>query len=134
MLQKDTTKLTGFAGRLAYVRWLRARGHRNPESDKELAEATGVGYPWLAKWKSRRDAPDTRSILTTFIRGLGLTHAQGEWLLDGHGEPPEPALWKEWSDRPSYRRVAEQIETFTTDAKPAAKTPRRVGNHRKGMP
>lgn len=85
---------TGFDKRLAYVRWLRARGRPAPESDRELAAATGVGYPWLSKWKSRSDAPDSREQATKLCQGLGVDAA---WLLDNIGMPPEPELWRAWS-------------------------------------
>lgn len=128
MSQKDT----GFSRRLAYIRWLRARGRPAPETDKELAESTGVGVPWLQKWKSRPDAPDTRSIAHTFVRGLGLTPAQGIWLLDGTGEPPEPPMWKGWKVSPRFA----QLDTLTDPPEPRApKTSRRVSSgKRKGLP
>lgn len=90
MSQKDT----GFHRRLAYVRWLRARGRAAPESDRELADATGVGYPWLNKWKGRKDAPDSHEMRIAFANGLKV---DGAWLFDNKGTPPEPELWSYWN-------------------------------------
>lgn len=83
----------GFAARLAYVRWLRNRGQLRAETDAELAEATGVGLPWLTKWKARDDAPNDRAITKRFAAGLGVSD---DWLIDGRGDAPEPALWRMW--------------------------------------
>lgn len=106
MSQQDA----GFAGRLAYLRWLRARGRAAPETDREVAAAAGVGYPWFTKWKSRADAPDSHVIRERFLRGL---HLDSTWIFDGQGEPPEPDLWRRWLERPSYLRVmAETPPTY----------------------
>lgn len=121
MSQKDTD----FGRRLAYVRWLRARGRPAPESDRELAAATDVGYPWLSKWKSRSDAPDSYEMRERFRRGLEL---ETSWLFDGQGEPPEPQLWQHWLAQPSYLRVAEQVPIYGQEVrktKPAKRARKR---------
>ena len=92
---------SGFAERLAYVRWLRDRGRLKPETDGELATATGVTAGWIAKWKGREDSPNDRRMSGQFVSGLGV---DGGWLLDGAGTPPEPELWQAWSS------VARRIE------------------------
>lgn len=95
---------TGFNTRLAYLRWLRARGRAAPETDRELAAAAGVGYPWFQKWKTRTDAPDSRELGRKLCRGLDADEA---WLLDGIGAPPEPGLWKVWTSTPA-KNVAQE--------------------------
>lgn len=83
----------GFAARLAYVRWLRDLGALAPESDRALAQRAGVGYEWLAKWKKRSDAPETRSPGKLLAKALD---ADPNWLLDAEGQPPQPDMWARW--------------------------------------
>lgn len=87
---------SGFADRLAYVRWLRARGRRAPETDAEFAEAVGVTYGWLSKWKLRPDAPEGRTETGALTRALGPNGVTSDWLFDGKGSAPEPEQWKRW--------------------------------------
>lgn len=107
---------SGFAERLAYVRWLRSRGRIAPESDRELAQALGVGEQWLRKWKSRPDAPDGRKeaqAIAGALAPLGVTIA---WLYDEQGPPPEPALWAVWSGRPVTQPAAIEIPLEPEDS------------------
>lgn len=86
----------GFAGRLAYLRWLRTVGREGPETDAELAAALGVGVKWLRKWKRRAEAPEGRTealAIATALEAMGVTVG---WLYDGKGPTPRPKLWREW--------------------------------------
>jgi hypothetical protein len=86
----------GFADRLAYVRWLRARGKRAPETDTEFAANVGVGAKWLGKWKNKPNAPEGRTeaaAISAALAGMGVSL---DWLYDGKGSPPEPIAWKRW--------------------------------------
>lgn len=111
---------TGFAVRLAYVRWLRARRFRVPETDRQLAKATGVSEAWLYKWKDRHDSPDSRAHAYKLADGLGVDR---EWLLDNSGTPPEPKLWNDWmswrrkpaEELPAYMDFSLQIEMPIVD-------------------
>jgi len=87
---------TGFADRLAYVRWLRMRGRVAFENDREFAEALGVTYGWFAKWKSRRDAPEARKETNALARALEPMGVTYDWLFDNIGEAPEPEMWRDW--------------------------------------
>lgn len=112
---------TGFNARLAYLRWLRARGRTTPETDRELAASTGVGYPLLTKWKSRRDAPDSYETREKFRKGLALTSS---WLFDGLGQPPEPFLWSYWIGAvgtPATRAKVPQLPITRVSEPPPAK-------------
>jgi hypothetical protein len=117
--------------RLAYVRWLRSRGRVKPEGDSELAAATGVGLPWLNKWKNRADAPNDRSITNRFSRALGVSDA---WLIDGDGEPPRPQLWGIWSEGASTPTAdAQQVAAPAlneTRGRASAKKARKKGSGR----
>lgn len=84
----------GFRERLAYLRWLRARGRLRAETDAEVATALGVGEKWLTKWKGRADAPEGRTEEAAIKASIGAQPAQ--WLYDGTGPAPEPARWREW--------------------------------------
>lgn len=84
----------GFSGRLAYLRWLRARGRVSAPSDREFADELEVGESWLRKWKFREDPPERRTEEAAFVRTFG--KAAATWLYEGLGLPPEPMLWKEW--------------------------------------
>jgi len=107
--------------RLAYVRWLRARGRASAETDRELATATGVGYPWLQKWKTRPDAPDSREQGRKLCEGLGI---DGAWLLDNKGAAPEPELWQHWL---ASQRAAAITQIPASAFKPA----RKIGSARR---
>lgn len=105
---------TGFADRLAYVRWLRNRGRLVPETDTEFASSVGVGTKWLTKWKSRPDAPEGRTemlALEEALKPLGVVTA---WLYDGKGQPPEPRLWKDWVAALEKARPAVPASAFTS--------------------
>lgn len=117
----------GFRGRLAYVRWLRARGRVQPESDRDLALAVGVTEGWLYKWKDRIDPPDSRKHSDALCAGLGV---DSEWLLYARGTPPEPPMWKAWLISPKLAA----LETAGDEAQPRTKPTRRVGGGRKGLP
>lgn len=90
----------GFAGRLAYVRWLRSRGRVKLETDREFAAAMGVNYPWFAKWKTRTEAPDGRTETGAMAEALRPYGVTPDWLFDAKGSPPEPALWTIWLNGP----------------------------------
>lgn len=82
-----------FSERLAYARWVRQLRTRGAESDKQLAELSGLSYVWLSKWKKRPDAPTERLLCRALARYL---FVEEDWLLDGEGEPPRPDLWPDW--------------------------------------
>lgn len=103
----------GFAERLAYVRWLRARGRISPESDRELATALHVGESWVRKWKTRADAPEGRSEQKALEAALGAVLVA--WLYDDEGAPPQPALWAAW--RAGWR--AESVLPLPVEPDPA---------------
>lgn len=86
----------GFRDRLAYVRWLRARGKTKMERDTELAEGLGVGYEWLKKWGRRAEAPQGRREYDAIRRALTPIGVSVDWLYDGIGETPHPELWAFW--------------------------------------
>jgi len=86
----------GFAERLAYLRWLLNRGRTDPITDIQLAERLGVGLKWLGKWKSRDEAPNGRSEALRISEAIKPWGASIDWLYDGKGEAPEPALWRAW--------------------------------------
>jgi hypothetical protein len=86
----------GFRDRLAYVRWLRARGKTRMEKDTELAEGLGVGYEWLKKWGRRAEAPEGRTQYEAIRRALEPIGVAVDWLYDGVGETPHPELWAFW--------------------------------------
>lgn len=86
----------GFRERLAYVRWLRARGKTAVEKDTELAEELGVGYEWLKKWAKRSDAPPGRDQFETLARTLAPLGVSADWLYTGRGGTPHPDLWARW--------------------------------------
>lgn len=92
---------SGFAARLAYVRWLRNRGRLANETDKELAAALGVTYGWLTKWKIRNDAPPGRDEARAIIAALSPLGVTEDWLFEGQGTPPEASLWKIWLKGPT---------------------------------
>lgn len=86
----------GFRDRLAYVRWLRARGKTRMEKDTELAEGLGVGYEWLKKWGRRAEAPEGRQQYEAIRRALEPIGVPVDWLYDGIGETPHPEFWAFW--------------------------------------
>lgn len=88
----------GFRERLAFVRWLRAKGRTALESDAELAVALGVGYKWLQKWKTRAEAPEGRTEHDAIAKALKPLGVPVRWLYDGSGAQPWPDLWAYWSD------------------------------------
>lgn len=89
-------QMAGFAGRLAYLRWIRSVGRPRQESDREFAKALGVGEKWLAKWKGSEKAPEGRTEAAAIERALGGL-ALVMWLYDGKGRPPRPELWEAWT-------------------------------------
>lgn len=88
--------MNGFAGRLAYVRWLRAMGQPTPETDRALAERAGVTEAWLRKWQrsvtAPSDYPRMKGLATALDVALG-------WLIEQEGPPPEPEAWTLWQRR-----------------------------------
>lgn len=90
---------TGFRERLAYVRWLRARGQTVVENDTELAAELGVGYEWLKKWAKRSDAPPGLAHYDILAAALAPMGVSVDWLYDGTGAPPSPELWGLWCER-----------------------------------
>jgi hypothetical protein len=93
------TPVTGFAHRLAYLRWLRNRGRVKAETDAEVSAWLGVGLKWLGKWKTRRDAPEGRTEARAVSAALRAIGVELDWLYDGAGDPPEPERWGEWLAR-----------------------------------
>lgn len=121
----QTVAKSGFAYRLAYVRWLRQRGRTDFETDRELAGALGVGVPWFAKWKGSPESPDTRSqirAIVTALAPLGVTEA---WLIDGEGPAPEPNLWRWWTAPPIEHPPARTHDDVPVARPQAAKKSRR---------
>lgn len=90
----------GFADRLAYIRWLRSRGRRAAETDREFAAAIGVTYGWFTKWKVRLDAPPGRTEARAILAALRPSGVTEEWLFDAKGKPPEHELWDVWVKGP----------------------------------
>lgn len=85
---------TSFAERLAYARWVRQLTTSGGEEfDKDLAARVGVTPPWLAKWKGRQDAPPGHKELGALASALG---CRMDWLATEAGDPPLPALWRDW--------------------------------------
>lgn len=98
MSRGDVTESV-FSERMAYARWLRQLRSRGAETDRELAEGSGLGYEWIQKWKKRPDAPVERLLSKALARYLLVEEG---WLLDNEGGPPREDLWKEWIA--AYRR------------------------------
>lgn len=94
MTPKSEHLQAGFADRLAYVRWLRARGRLRPETDGELADVWGVGEKWLWKWKKSAVAPEGRTEERAIAEAVG--EPVTRWLYDGTGPAPRVELWREW--------------------------------------
>jgi hypothetical protein len=78
---------------MAYARWVRQLVSRGAESDRELAELSGLGYDWVHKWKQRDDGPTERLMSRALARYLLV---EEDWLLDDEGDPPRPDLWRDW--------------------------------------
>lgn len=99
MSQKDTAA-PGYADRFAYVIWLRAAGRIDVEDDNDVERGAGVTRQWIQKWRRLNQAPKDRLLTRALVRFLNEPYGWDveEWLLDGVGEPPEPALWKIWND------------------------------------
>lgn len=88
-----------FAARLSYLRWLRIRETGVFENAREFSEFAGVTYALYVKWQDSLVAPPQRATAMSFL-SAGLSKVFGatdKWLLDGHGEPPQPALWAVWT-------------------------------------
>lgn len=92
-LSIDESNNSTFRERMAYARWVRQLSGRGAESDRELADLSGLGYDWVHKWKQRDDAPVERLMSRALARYLLVDE---EWLLDGIGDPPRPDLWADW--------------------------------------
>lgn len=86
----------GFAGRLAYVRWLRDRGRVKRLTDAEFAAWLGVGQKWLVKWKPLRNPPKGIAEAEKIDGALRSIGSDRKWLYDGVGNPPEPEEWAPW--------------------------------------
>lgn len=86
----------GFRERLAFVRWLRARGKTALEKDTDLADGLGVGYEWLKKWSKRSDAPPGREQFDILAKSLAPLGVSADWLYSGRGPTPHPELWARW--------------------------------------
>lgn len=86
----------GFDDRMAYVRWLRDMGHTEPEKLTAFAAAIGVKYDWLYKWIDSPKPPSRRAEIKALVAGLEAMGVTEDWLIDGKGAAPEPALWKRW--------------------------------------
>jgi hypothetical protein len=88
----------GFAGRLAFMRWLWFRSTQRFRSNKDFAAFIGVSYDLYNKWADSAEPPTVRATGKAFVEGglktLGATEG---WLLDGVGNAPEPELWKLWT-------------------------------------
>jgi hypothetical protein len=59
-LSRVASNNSTFNERVAYARWVRQLTSRGAETDRELAELSGLGYDWIHKWKQREDAPVER--------------------------------------------------------------------------
>ena len=99
---------SAFHERLAYARWLLHLRTGDCPADADIARGISQSAPWVAKWKVRTDAPDSRERAKALSSFLGVRE---EWLIDNEGEPPEPNLWDRWIAerrrvRPSHVRRA----------------------------
>lgn len=91
---------SGFDIRFGYLRWLYHLQTAKPLDFAELArelrgpaEAPTLSGQTISGWAKRSKATDSRK----HMRALATYFAVAEdWLIDGHGEPPRPELWRVW--------------------------------------
>lgn len=92
----DTTEGPGFGDRFAYARWLlHGRKGQAPEQTA-VAKAVGRSQPTVAEWYGRTEPPKDYQIHKPLAEYLGV---EKDWLIEGAGRPPEPALWAWWLGR-----------------------------------
>jgi hypothetical protein len=115
--------LEGFAGRVAYLRWLLSRGRIAPLTDKALADWLGVTEKWFGKWKTKRRAPEGRTESLAIDAALSRLGTSTHWLYDAKEDPPRPELWAVW------RESEEMPETITIDGTTYRDVTEDVGGH-----
>lgn len=109
--------VSGFGNRLAYIRWLWARGKRTA-LDGAFAADLGVGAKWYGKWKNATESPRQIEERDAIERAIGSEATK--WLYAGNGLPPEPKLFKVWSGETALHPSVNTIPMTT--GKPISET------------
>jgi hypothetical protein len=124
----------GFAGRLAYVRWLLDRGRVMRLTDAEFAAWLGVGVKWLGKWKARTSAPKGMDEAEAIEVALGQHGWSRAWLYKGTGGAPVPDQWRGWlTELRESQRAATPPEGTKREDVDAARVEQRQQQSKKGV-
>ena len=107
---------TTFAERLAYLVFMRHALTGRAPSWKEIGDGVGVTGEAVLGWSRRKDPPPAY----THVKALVAFFAPvtEDWLVAGAGDPPIPAMYREWQ---KARATAAATEAATAAATRPAK-------------
>lgn len=113
---------TTFAERFAYLIFMRHALTGRAPTNAEVARATGVTDVAVLRWSQRSDAPPAYAHVKALVEFFA--PASEDWLVSGKGEPPIPAMYREWM---KARATAAATEAATAAATTPAKKRGRAG-------
>ena len=102
---------TTFAERFGYLVFMRHALTGRAPTNAEIARATGVTDVAVLRWAQREDPPPAYA----HIKALAdyFQPVTEDWLVAGKGEPPIPAMYREWQ---KARATAAATEAATAAA------------------
>lgn len=118
----DWVAATTFAERFAYLVFMRHALTGKAPTNTEIGRSVGVTDVAVLGWSKRKDPPPAYA----HVKGLVAFFAPvtEEWLVRAAGEPPVPALYREWE---KARAAAAKAQAATAAATAPTKKKGRAG-------
>ena len=86
---------TTFPERLAYLVWLQHLRTGECPSNTDIANGVGLTQGAISQWWGKRHAPRDRDTFKALLAYFDVPGHE-DWVAEGQGDAPRPALWQEW--------------------------------------
>lgn len=115
-----------FGARFGYLRWLRFLRDGDAASWAEIGRAIGRTGQAISAWGSMREVPTDYRLHRPLLDYFELK--DGEWLIEGRGNPPMPDLWSVWlqARRADVKAARPGTQLITRSTAKATKTGRKT--------